>query len=195
MASIRFEDTSSEYIATTFAALARELRQEDEFLRRLADEVLAEQAKESLERARQIPLAPATEERRQRRNRTPWHQGGPPGSPPLPQSPMAYGIVTALTISMRYERHFPVALRHIGGAELLFGAAKWVSGYIGYHMELVAGPTRHMPARLDFMTGASRDEIERQTVALWSDYLYLALEKAGAPLDWLAAAESPEFGF
>lgn len=211
---IRWEVTGEDYMLEVLHKLEAEVRDESRFLVRIADEVLASEAAASLERAREIPLSTASLERRRRPKWKRWHapavrhvarpgkqgkQGKRRTDPPptgrdaefMPSTGATTTTEAALT--SRFVHHYrstgdavysPVALREVHGGVLYWGSKRWVSRWIGYHMQLVA-PTQRMPARIDFMTGDSRTEIVEQVPQVVTDEIFQALERAGAPDEWL----------
>lgn len=210
--TVQWEVTGEDYILGVLERLVDEVRDERRFLRAVADEVLAVEGEFSLKRAREIPLSQASLERRRRGRFGKWHQPGRFPTPirygrqgkrrtdplprgrdaePLPQSGMGAGIQAVLTSGTIHYRsaggqakYSPVALREFHGNVLYWGSKRWVSGWIGYHMQLV-NPRPRMPARIDFMTGESRAEIMAAIPSVLSSQLFEALEAAGAPSEWL----------
>lgn len=209
--TIRWEVTGEDYIIDVLQRLQAELREESRVLARIADEVLAEEAAASLERAREIPLSRASLERRRRPKWKRWHapavrsvakagRQGKRRTDPLPSGRDAEfmpdtGATTtteaALTSGfVAYYRssgqavYSPVARREIHAGVLYWGSKRWVSRWIGYHMQVVE-PRPRMPARIDFMTGDSREEIVERIPQVVADEIYQVLERAGAPREWL----------
>lgn len=205
-----------EELRQSLLRLADEISRTEEYLIAIADEAYVEQGELAYEEAEQVPLKPQTLERKKRgRGKTQrareteryFYANRQVYGPAIYKRSRKYkrrnlhgvsrstevlnadggpsSMWAAFTLPFAEGKHSNVARREILGDTLVWGSKGLLTEHLSYH---VTG-TRDVPPRLIRMlepeTNPDFVETERQ---VWASFMVSALEKAGAPADWIQEA-------
>lgn len=115
---------------------------------------------------------------------------------PLAADGLGKGLFWALNATVDGAAAVPTAKRQITinfgvGTEMIL---RWgTQGFLGYSGDHIFG-TKHMPARLQALNPKkNREAFEEGFADVVGEWLGSALERAGAPIDWIQAATGGRF--
>ncbi len=204
-----------EELRLSLLKLADEISRTEEYLIAIADEAYVEQGELAYEEAEKIPLKPQTLARKKRGGKTEraremeryFYANRTLQGPAVRKSSRKYkrrnltnvarnpdvlnadggmsSMYAAFTLSFEEGKHSNVARREILGDTLVWGSKGLLTEHLSYH---VTG-TRDVPPRLIRMLEPelNQDFVETQR-NVWGSFMVSALEKAGAPADWIQEA-------